>query len=99
MKYGNIFKIGIFLLIVVGWNRFRSSLNVVFAGLDILRPMIAQGPSSSYSGRLCNNQTDALELLDDIVAANETAIATLNDLLLYENIEAGGFVHYLLPTL
>lgn len=47
---------------------------MVHAGLDLLR--------SDWNA-------DAVELLNDVYSASEAAISILNDLLCYENIDAG----------
>ena len=60
----------------------RSPLNVVHAGLDLLRDQVLL-QFLGESGRAI------LELLDDIAAASTTAISILDDLLNYENIDAG----------
>mmetsp|Transcript_16569 Transcript_16569/g.24082 ORF Transcript_16569/g.24082 Transcript_16569/m.24082 type:complete len:910 (+) Transcript_16569:10-2739(+) len=61
-------------------HEIRSPLNVVHAGLEILRSELVFSASSA-----------ALELIDDIYSASETAIDILNDLLHYEHMDAGTF--------
>ena len=62
-----------------------SPLNVVHAGLDILRSELS--PSSSESTVAVGRST--LELIEDIYSASETAIEILNDLLHYEHMDSG----------
>jgi len=65
-------------------HEIRSPLNVVHAGLEILRSELVFSASSA-----------ALELIDDIYSASETAIEILNDLLHYEHMDSGtaaGFI-------
>lgn len=57
---------------------FSSPLNVVHAGLEILRSELPISTSETV-----------LELIDDIHSASETAIEILNDLLHYEHIDSG----------
>eukprot|EP00597_Dinobryon_sp_UTEXLB2267_P017381 CAMPEP_0201112334 /NCGR_PEP_ID=MMETSP0812-20130820/77187_1 /ASSEMBLY_ACC=CAM_ASM_000668 /TAXON_ID=98059 /ORGANISM="Dinobryon sp., Strain UTEXLB2267" /LENGTH=640 /DNA_ID=CAMNT_0047375655 /DNA_START=533 /DNA_END=2455 /DNA_ORIENTATION=- len=61
-------------------HEIRSPLNVVHAGLEILRSELVFSASSA-----------ALELIDDIYSASETAIEILNDLLHYEHMDSGTF--------
>lgn len=67
-------------------HEIRSPLNVVHAGLDILRAELE-------GGSVMLNQINAstMELIEDIFAASETAISILNDLLHYEHMDAGTF--------
>lgn len=68
-------------------HEIRSPLNVVHAGLEILRSELnsaTQSAASQVSNSLC-------ELIDDIYSASETAIEILNDLLHYEHMDAGTF--------
>eukprot|EP00597_Dinobryon_sp_UTEXLB2267_P018742 CAMPEP_0201113918 /NCGR_PEP_ID=MMETSP0812-20130820/78106_1 /ASSEMBLY_ACC=CAM_ASM_000668 /TAXON_ID=98059 /ORGANISM="Dinobryon sp., Strain UTEXLB2267" /LENGTH=617 /DNA_ID=CAMNT_0047377495 /DNA_START=109 /DNA_END=1962 /DNA_ORIENTATION=- len=63
-------------------HEIRSPLNVVHAGLDILR-----GELESYKSL----SEDVLELVEDIFSASDSAINILNDLLNYEHLDAGTF--------
>mmetsp|Transcript_17069 Transcript_17069/g.23459 ORF Transcript_17069/g.23459 Transcript_17069/m.23459 type:complete len:922 (+) Transcript_17069:41-2806(+) len=63
-------------------HEIRSPLNVVHAGLDLLRSELQSVASLSRS---------TLELVEDIFTSSESAINILNDLLSYEYIDAGIF--------
>ena len=56
-------------------HEIRSPLNVVLAGLELLRADFNTGVN--------------LDLIDDMQSAAETAITILNDLLNYEHMDAG----------
>ena len=58
-------------------------MNVVHAGLELLKDHV-QLHIVGESGEAI------LELMDDIAASSSTAIGILDDLLNYENIDAGG---------
>jgi signal transduction histidine kinase len=58
---------------------YRSPLNVVHAGLDIL---LSEMRSALMSAEI-------IELIEDIFSASESAIYILNDLLEYEHLDAG----------
>jgi len=66
-------------------HEIRSPLNVVHAGLDLLRTELKQMLVHISS------MDDTMELLEDIFAASGSAISILNDLLNYEHIDAGTF--------
>ena len=61
----------------------RSPLNVVHAGLDLLRSELSICPVMAPA------ITDLMELVEDMFSASESAINILNDLLNYENLDAG----------
>ena len=62
-------------------HEIRSPLNVVHAGLELLRAdLVAAGALSS-----------TLTLLQDIFFASSAAIEILNDMLQYEHIDSGTF--------
>ena len=62
-------------------HEIRSPLHVVLAGLELLRAdFYTVGSEANLS---------ILELIDDMQSAGETAINILNDLLQYENMDAG----------
>mmetsp|Transcript_7422 Transcript_7422/g.11064 ORF Transcript_7422/g.11064 Transcript_7422/m.11064 type:complete len:551 (-) Transcript_7422:274-1926(-) len=66
-------------------HEIRSPLNVVHAGLDLLRTELKE---------MLMHVTaigDTMELVEDIFAASGSAISILNDLLNYEHIDAGTF--------
>eukprot|EP00597_Dinobryon_sp_UTEXLB2267_P014484 CAMPEP_0170111490 /NCGR_PEP_ID=MMETSP0020_2-20130122/8505_1 /TAXON_ID=98059 /ORGANISM="Dinobryon sp., Strain UTEXLB2267" /LENGTH=454 /DNA_ID=CAMNT_0010337027 /DNA_START=701 /DNA_END=2062 /DNA_ORIENTATION=- len=63
-------------------HEIRSPLNVVHAGLDILRSELQS--SSSVAG-------NTMDLVEDIYSASETAINILNDLLHYDHMDSGTF--------
>lgn len=63
-------------------HEIRSPMNVVSAGLELLRQEIAELNTSAPT---------IDELLLDITDSSETAINILNDLLHYENMDAGKF--------
>jgi len=63
-------------------HEIRSPLNVVHAGLDILRSELQSSSSVAGSTR---------DLVEDIYSASETAINILNDLLHYEHMDSGTF--------
>jgi hypothetical protein len=58
-------------------------MNVVFAGIDMALAQLREGNLSHMQ------QQRLLELLEDVSGASETAILILNELLQYENIDAG----------
>mmetsp|Transcript_25141 Transcript_25141/g.36099 ORF Transcript_25141/g.36099 Transcript_25141/m.36099 type:complete len:435 (+) Transcript_25141:42-1346(+) len=68
-------------------HEIRSPLNVVHAGLDILRSELANSSSES----IVTIPRRTLELINDIYSASETAIDILNDLLHYEHMDSGTF--------
>jgi len=70
-------------------HEIRSPLNVVHAGLDILRSEL--GCLESVHGVISQISDSTAELIEDIYTASETAIAILNDLLHYEHMDAGTF--------
>ena len=59
-------------------HEIRSPLNVVLAGLELLRSDLNIGVKHSI-----------FDLIDDMQSAAETAITILNDLLNYEHMDAG----------
>ena len=63
----------------------RSPLNVVHAGLDILRSEVRNLPAAAIQAAV----RFMSDLLEDIFSSSETAILILNDLLQYENLDAG----------
>eukprot|EP00597_Dinobryon_sp_UTEXLB2267_P014201 CAMPEP_0170106806 /NCGR_PEP_ID=MMETSP0020_2-20130122/5603_1 /TAXON_ID=98059 /ORGANISM="Dinobryon sp., Strain UTEXLB2267" /LENGTH=425 /DNA_ID=CAMNT_0010331223 /DNA_START=272 /DNA_END=1545 /DNA_ORIENTATION=+ len=65
-------------------HEIRSPLNVVHAGLDLLSDHV-QKHIVGEAGKAI------MELMEDISAASTTAICILDDLLNYENIDAGSF--------
>lgn len=66
---------------------YRSPLNVVHAGLDILRSEL--GCMENFNGLFGQVSESTAELIEDIYTASETAISILNDLLHYEHMDAG----------
>ena len=62
-------------------HEIRSPLNVVHAGLELLRADLAAGGALSST----------LSLLQDIYFASSAAIDILNDMLQYEHIDSGTF--------
>eukprot|EP00597_Dinobryon_sp_UTEXLB2267_P009324 CAMPEP_0170096594 /NCGR_PEP_ID=MMETSP0019_2-20121128/28692_1 /TAXON_ID=98059 /ORGANISM="Dinobryon sp., Strain UTEXLB2267" /LENGTH=801 /DNA_ID=CAMNT_0010318641 /DNA_START=556 /DNA_END=2961 /DNA_ORIENTATION=- len=66
-------------------HEIRSPLNVVHAGVDMLRDELKS--NSLKESNMCGIR----DLLDDIFAASESAICVLNDLLNYEHLDAGTF--------
>jgi len=62
-------------------HEIRSPLHVVLAGLELLRADMSAAGSQT---NLLN-----LELIEDMQSAGETAVNILNDLLQYENMDAG----------
>mmetsp|Transcript_9907 Transcript_9907/g.13587 ORF Transcript_9907/g.13587 Transcript_9907/m.13587 type:complete len:940 (-) Transcript_9907:315-3134(-) len=66
-------------------HEIRSPLNVVHAGLDLLRSELSVCPVMAPA------ITDLMELVEDMFSASESAINILNDLLNYENLDAGTF--------
>jgi len=69
------------IVVVLIANQFRSPLNVVHAGLELLL-MDLQRSEFSAANRF-------RELVEDIFAASGSAITILNDLLNYEHIDSG----------
>jgi len=73
----------------------RSPLNVVHAGLDILRDELRQlqAMENSTDLTIILNSSKCFdkikELVEDIFAASDSAINILNDLLDYEHMDAG----------
>jgi len=79
-------------------HEIRSPLNVVHAGLDILRDELRErgrhhgkGKSTKYAEVTESDDNVLLELVQDIFAASDSAINILNDLLNYEHMDAGTF--------
>ena len=66
----------------------RSPLNVVHAGLDLLRSELQSVAALSRN---------TLELVEDIFTSSESAINILNDLLSYEYIDAGLILNISMP--
>mmetsp|Transcript_19291 Transcript_19291/g.26518 ORF Transcript_19291/g.26518 Transcript_19291/m.26518 type:complete len:335 (+) Transcript_19291:297-1301(+) len=62
-------------------HEIRSPLHVVLAGLELLR--------CDINATVSERNVSILELIDDMQSAGETAISILNDLLQYENMDAG----------
>lgn len=61
----------------------RSPLNVVHAGLDILRSEMGDALSTGPGAKFIS------DLVEDIFQSSQSAIEVLNDLLSYEHIDAG----------
>ena len=69
-----------------------SPLNVVCAGLEILRDeLLQQGAQSIAHLAEGTKGHGMLELVEDIFSASNAAVNILNDLLNYEHIDAGSF--------
>lgn len=66
-------------------HEIRSPLNVVIAGLDILKSELDINSESKVTSQM-------VELVEDIFAASKSAVHILSDLLNYESIEAGNFI-------
>ena len=64
----------------------RSPLNIVHAGLDIVRSEIE---ASSGGGPVVFISPETAKMIRNMFSASETAIQILNDLLHYEHIDAG----------
>ena len=68
-------------------------MNVVHAGLDIVRDELRNIISANNSNEATTPSIDKakglLELVEDIFAASDSAISILNDLLDYEHMDAG----------
>jgi len=62
-------------------HEIRSPLSIVHAGLDLL--------VSDLRSEVLTAPTRLVELIDDVFSASESALSILDDLLQYENIEAG----------
>ena len=73
------------LLSSIHVNLFRSPLNVVLAGLEILISDLSES-ANKYNDE---NSQKTLEMAGDVHSACETAIQLLNDLLNYEHLDAG----------
>ena len=58
---------------------------MVHAGLDILRSEVRNLPAAAIQAAV----RFMSDLLEDIFSSSETAILILNDLLQYENLDAG----------
>jgi hypothetical protein len=67
----------------------RSPLNIVHAGLDIIRSEIEanEGATAVYIS------PETAKMIRNIFSASETSIHILNDLLHYEHIDAGVHVN------
>jgi signal transduction histidine kinase len=63
----------------------RSPLNIVHAGLDIVRSEI----EASSGGPVVFISPETAKMIRNMFSASETAIQILNDLLHYEHIDAG----------
>ena len=63
----------------------RSPLNVVHAGLELLLVDLKR-----VDGDVNDRLRAAVELVEDIFSASDTAISILNDLLNYEHMDSGG---------
>lgn len=63
----------------------RSPLNIVHAGLDIVRSEMKPVDDSSSVTVTC----ETAEMIEQIFSASETAIDILNDLLHYEHMDSG----------
>ena len=66
---------------------FRSPLNIVHAGLDIIRSEMKAIENSSSV--VLSSET--AEMIEQIFSASETAINILDDLLNYEHMDSGRF--------
>ena len=58
-------------------------MNVIHAGLDILKSEVKTDHT------VLPGVNNALEMLEDIYSASESAVSILNDLLQYEHLNAG----------
>ena len=75
----------------------RSPLNVVHAGLDIVRSDIeaqylnlgAAGSAAAAGGGGIQISAETAEMIEQIFTASSTAIEILDDLLVYEHIDSG----------
>ena len=67
----------------------RSPLNVVHAGLDLLMAEIKEAEPEADTVPISRNTA---ELIRHIFSSSESAIDLLNDLLQYEQLDAGGVV-------
>ena len=63
----------------------RSPLNIVHAGLDIVRHEFELKDGSS----VVHISTDTAKMIENIFSASESAIANVNDLLHYEHLDSG----------
>ena len=63
----------------------RSPLNIVHAGLDIVRHEFELKDGSS----VVQISTDTAKMIENIFSASESAIANVNDLLHYEHLDSG----------
>ena len=74
----------------------RSPLNVVHAGLDIVRSDVeAQSLNLGASGvpsAGVHISVETAEMIEQIFAASSTAIEILDDLLIYEHIDSGNWM-------
>jgi hypothetical protein len=68
----------------------RSPLNIVHAGLDIVRHEIEVKEGSS----VVQISADTAKMIENIFSASESAITTVNDLLHYEHIDSGNHCPY-----
>ena len=74
----------------------RSPLNVVHAGLDIVRSDVkAQSlflGTADVTSADIHISADTAEMIEQIFAASSTAIEILDDLLIYEHIDSGNWM-------
>eukprot|EP01035_Chromulina_nebulosa_P026870 gene26870-biopygen17255 len=68
-------------------HEIRSPLNIVHAGLDIVRSEI----EANSGGPVVFISPETAKMIRNMFSASETAIQILNDLLHYEHIDAGTF--------
>ena len=74
---------------------FRSPLNVVHAGLELLLLEIARADPTSM---VVSIERSTADFIQNMFSASESAINILNDLLQYEHMEAGGrFKNIIIP--
>ena len=74
---------------------FRSPLNVVHAGLELLLLEIARVDPTSM---VVSIERSTADFIQNMFAASESAINILNDLLQYEHMEAGDrFKKFIIP--
>ena len=81
-------------------HEIRSPLNIVHAGLDMLKCDMAMKYKDTKKDDDITEEDDeenkVLDLLEDIHQSSDNAITILNDLLQYENIDAGEYLIYVI---
>ena len=101
MKSGKHFRMEISLVLCVSQSysipvySHRSPLNVVHAGLDLL---ISEIKDTDPQAATVPVSRSTVELIQHIFSSSESAIEILNDLLQYEQMDAGEYLYLVCHT-